>query len=249
MDIRNGHKEKSRLGRLLVNRGYLSEAQLEQGLALQRETGERLGEVFTRLGWISERDLDRVLRHQARYRNAAALVTMVTMPFQPLVSLAATNSSATQSSQTAGELYELAGLVPLTDAELSASTGRSTDDFLARFQTVRGMAEAARDSGGEPLSDENTDAMEGVKLLATTFVPMLNFLHSDLAITGVHYREGEPRYRISAAGELELALPERIERIEMSNIRVSEHAATTLGSVTMTDIRFQAGSEVRIYTR
>ncbi|SDX42561.1 pilus assembly protein PilB [Marinobacter mobilis] len=248
MDIRHGHKEKSRLGRLLVNRGYLSEIQLEQGLRLQRESGERLGEVFVGLGWISDKELNRVLRHQARYRNAAAFVTMVTMPFQPLVSLAATNSVVTPADQTSGALHRVTGMSPLDDDELASFAGRSTEDFLAQLATVRGMAEAAEQSDGGPVDEAYTDAVEGLKLVARSFVPVLNFLHSDLSIVGVHYREGEPRYRISGEGALELALPERIERIGMNNIRVSESASATLGNVTLSDIRFQAGSHLRIYT-
>ena len=73
MRIRQGFEEKSRLGRLLINRGYLSEGQVNEGLRLQRESGQRLGEVFIQAGWISEKELHRVLKHQSRYRNAAAL--------------------------------------------------------------------------------------------------------------------------------------------------------------------------------
>ncbi|WP_092022141.1 pilus assembly protein PilB [Marinobacter zhejiangensis] len=249
MDISHGHQEKSRLGRLLVNRGYISEAQLEQGLRHQRESGQRLGEVLVGLGCISERDLRRVLRHQARYRSAAALVTMVTMPFQPLVSLAATNTQVTPAAQSAGQLYETAGLSPMTDEELSASTGQDAGDFLAKVQTVRAMAEAARDSAGGSLADEYTDAIEGLKFAVSTFIPVLNFLHSDLSIIGVHYREGEPRYQVSESGVLELALPERIEQVAMNNIRVSAGASSSLGNVTLSDIQFQAGSHMRVYTR
>ncbi|MBC7182164.1 MAG: pilus assembly protein PilB, partial [Marinobacter sp.] len=59
MRIRQGIEEKSRLGRLLVNRGYLSEGQLEDGLRVQRETGQRLGEVLVQAGWITRKELDR----------------------------------------------------------------------------------------------------------------------------------------------------------------------------------------------
>lgn len=249
VNIRNGHQEKSRLGRLLVNRGYLTEIQLEQGLKLQRETGQRLGEVFVAQGLITEKELQRVLRHQSRYRNAAALVTMVTLPFQPLVSLASTQSNSSQESQRAGEMYDASGLSPLTDDELSSATGQSTEDFLARVDTIRSMAEAARDSDGSPLSEELTDAVEGLKFVVSSFVPVLNFLKSDLTISGVHYRDGEPRYQVSDAGVLQLALPERIESIEMNNIRVSEAGGASLGNVTLTDIQFQAGSNMRIYSR
>lgn len=57
MSISQGHQEKSRLGQLLVNRGYLSEDQLEKGLRLQRDTGQRLGELLIQAGWVSEQDM------------------------------------------------------------------------------------------------------------------------------------------------------------------------------------------------
>lgn len=110
MRIRKGFEEKSRLGRLLINRGYLSEGQLDEALLLQRETGQRLGEVLIAAGWVTDKELHRVLKHQARYRNAAALVTMVTLPFQPLVSLAAGNTSAASMPAQAGQLYEKGAL-------------------------------------------------------------------------------------------------------------------------------------------
>ena len=117
MRIRQGFEEKSRLGRLLVGRGYLTEAQLDEGLRVQRESGLRLGEVFIQSGWISEKELSRVLKHQSRYRNAAALVAVVALPFQPLVGFAATNHVNTSpSSSEAGEMYEKGEL----DAVLSA---------------------------------------------------------------------------------------------------------------------------------
>ena len=125
MKIRQGFEEKSRLGRLLINRGYLSEIQLEEGLHLQHETGQRLGEVFIQSGWITERELHRVLRHQSRYRNAAALVTMAVLPFQPLVSFAAGSTTNDSRDVTdAGQLYERSGLSPLNDDELAGVAGQ-----------------------------------------------------------------------------------------------------------------------------
>jgi hypothetical protein len=41
------------LGRLLVERGLLSEVQLKQALAEQHESGNRLGEILVGRGWVS----------------------------------------------------------------------------------------------------------------------------------------------------------------------------------------------------
>jgi hypothetical protein len=241
--IRQGFEEKSRLGRLLINRGYLSEGQLDEGLRLQRETGQRLGEVFIQAGWISEKELYRVLKHQSRYRNAAALVTMVTLPFQPLVTFAASNSAeASQSALEAGELYERGNLAPLSESELATISGQGDPTLLERIGVVSSMAE-------NPTGDGSADVIEGLKLTANIFVPVLNFLDSDLSISGVHYREGEPRYRVREDGALMLAFPERIEEIRMDNIRVSGSQGASMGNVSIHDIRFHPDSQMTIYTR
>ena len=150
MKIRQGFEEKSRLGRLLINRGYLSEIQLEEGLRLQHETGQRLGEVFIQSGWITERELHRVLKHQSRYRNAAALVTMAVLPFQPLVSFAAGSTTTNDSRDVtdAGQLYERSGLSPLNDDELAGVAGQGDQSLLDRIANVSAMA-GSHDGSGE----------------------------------------------------------------------------------------------------
>ncbi|MEE2761845.1 MAG: pilus assembly protein PilB [Pseudomonadota bacterium] len=245
MRIRQGFEEKSRLGRLLVNRGYLSETQLEDGLRLQRETGQRLGEVFIQSGWISEKELNRVLKHQSRYRNAAALVTVVALPFQPLVSFAASSSaSGSQAPAEQGELYASAGLIPMDEGEMAAVAGQGDPGLLDRLGRVASMVDGASGNG-----DSGVDVVEGIKLTANVFVPVLNFLDSDFSIAGVHYRAGEERYSLRDDGALTLAFPERIEEIQMNNIRVSGSRGPSMGNVSIQDIRFAPGSQMTIYTR
>ncbi len=250
MRIRQGFEEESRLGLLLVNRGYLSEGQLEDGLRLQRDTGQRLGEVLVQAGWISDRELQRVLKHQSRYRNAAALFTMVTLPFQPLVSFAANSGSgaASASEQAAGELYVQRGLSALDDAELAVIAGQGDPTFLQRMENVSAMPGAAEEAQGRDPA-LGVDVIEGIRLTANIFVPVLNFLDSDLTITGVHYRKDTPRYQVRSDGGLVLAFPERIEHIRMANIRVSGGQTPAIGNVSINDIRFHPDSHMTIYTR
>ncbi|UDL03454.1 pilus assembly protein PilB [Marinobacter sp. CA1] len=249
MNISHGHEEKSRLGRLLVGRGYLTEAQLESGLKVQRETGQRLGEVFVQSGWITEKELHRVLKHQSRYRNAAAIVTMVVLPFQPLVSFASNNGSGQYSNQEAGEFYDQSGFEPLTDVEMSESVGRAADDFMQRLETLRDRTVTAQETGGDSLGDAPEDALDGLKMVAGAFVPITHFLDSDMSISGVHYREGESRFHLGSDGSLQLALPERIEQIRMDNIRVAGGAGPSMGNIIISDIRFSANSSITITPR
>lgn len=246
MDIRQGFEEKSRLGRLLVNRGYLSSRQLDEGLRLQRETGQRLGEVLIQAGWITERELFRVLRQQARFRNAAAVFTMVTLPLQPLVSFAASpaaSASQATSSESGPVMQQRKGISPLSDEDMAGVSGQGDQTLAQRIAAVEAMVSGGSDTGEEP------DVIEGIKLTAHIFVPVLNFLDSDLTITGVHYRDDGSRHHVGDNGRLTLAFPERIEEIRMDNIRVSGGHTPPIGNVSISDIRFDPDSRMTIYTR
>ncbi|MGO1461625.1 MAG: hypothetical protein ACTHV7_04800 [Oleiphilaceae bacterium] len=231
MRFRKGFEEKSRLGRLLINRGYLSEGQVDEGLKLQRESGKRLGEVFITAGWITERELGRVLKHQSRYRNAAAMVTMATLPFQPLITFAASNNANAAQAAEAGELFDAAGMSPLTESELSAVAGQGNSSLLER------------------ISQPEPDIVEGMKLTANVFVPVLNILDSDVSISGAHYLEGEPKHVVGENGAVIMAFPERIEEIRLDNIRVIGGSSPAMGNVSIQNIRFHPDSRMTIYTR
>ncbi|MCG2580620.1 MAG: pilus assembly protein PilB [Marinobacter sp.] len=245
MDIRQGFEEKSRLGRLLVNRGYLSSLQLDEGLRLHRETGQRLGEVLIQAGWITERELLKVLKQQTRYRKAAAMFTMVTLPLQPLVSFAANpeaNAFQTVPSEGGEIVHQSQGMSALSDEAMAKISGQGDQTLAERIAAVGAMVSDG-DASLEP------DVLEGIKLTAHIFVPILNFLDSDLTITGVHYRNEGPRHWIDSNGRLTLSFPERIEEIRMDNIRVSGGHTPPLGNVSINNIRFDPDSRMTIYTR
>lgn len=247
MRFRKGFEEKSRLGRLLVNRGYLTEGQVEEGLRLQHESGQRLGEVFIAAGWLTERELGRVLKHQSRYRNAAALITMATLPLQPLVSFAASSNANGAHVVEAGELYDSGGMAPLTEDELSVVAGQGHNSLLAGIGQVASMVSngGVDGEGDQP----QPDIIGGLKLTANVFVPVLNVLDSDFSVSGVHYRDGEPGYLVGKDGSVTMAFPERIEEIRMDNIRVSGGSSPAMGNVSIQDIRFHPDSRMTIYTR
>lgn len=80
---------KSRLGRLLVDKGMITSAQLDFALVEQVTTGRKLGEILMEQGLISSRQLKRALRKQTSYRTAAAFAAMIMGPIAPLASFAA----------------------------------------------------------------------------------------------------------------------------------------------------------------
>ncbi|PAV26302.1 pilus assembly protein PilB [Tamilnaduibacter salinus] len=242
MKQHQGQIEKSRLGRLLVNRGLIDEGQLEQALAEQQAEGIRLGELLVARGVISERELSRVLKHQSRYRNAAAFVAMFTLPLQPVVTFAATAPAPANAATQSAQMLSKQGFTPLSEDDLSDVSARGS--LMAHVDALASMAEDAET--GEPIE---ADPVEGIELAAHTFVPILNFLDSDLTISGVHYRGGEAEYTVLADGGLRMALPERIDTISMNNIRVSGSRGASLGNVSLHGIHFSEGSHVTIRTR
>ena len=236
MKNRQGFEEKSRLGRLLVNRGYLSDGQLEESLKLQRDTGERLGEIVVQAGWITERELHRVLKHQTRYRNAAALVTMVILPFQPMISAASESRSGDdQGAADAAQMISEGNFKPMTDAEMSGVTGQAGAEIFEQFAQVSSMTTTA-DSTGE-LGLAQPDGVETLKFAANLFVPVLNFLDSELTVSGVHYGNNQPRLSVANDGAVTVAFPERIEQIRMDNIRVMG-SDQSMGNIIVSDLRF-----------
>jgi type IV pilus assembly protein PilB len=56
--------KRRKIGELLVETGLLTSRQLEQALLTQEKSGERLGKVLIRLGYVRERDIIEVLEFQ-----------------------------------------------------------------------------------------------------------------------------------------------------------------------------------------
>jgi hypothetical protein len=74
--------QRSQLGRLLVARKLLTQAQLESVVLLQQSSGKRLGEVIVDQGWVTQRQIDRALRQQSVIRWVAVLAATFLIPFQ-----------------------------------------------------------------------------------------------------------------------------------------------------------------------
>jgi hypothetical protein len=67
-EYRDETANRTALGTLLIERGFLDSDRLDEALRVGAETGERLGEVVVRMGWASEDDLARTLADQWRLR-------------------------------------------------------------------------------------------------------------------------------------------------------------------------------------
>ncbi len=225
----NQHLEKSRLGRLLVNRGYVTESQLEMALVEQRQTGRKLGEVLIAQGLISERNLSRTLRHQTRYRYAAAFVAMAVAPLQPAFALGANPVQQTATDVAAEQMLQAQrkGLQPLDEGEMSGVSAQGL------YQDLQALA------NWTPQGDDRADAgLDTVLTLAKAFSPVWEVLDANVVIEGVHYDGRDPSVTVTGDGGFKLAMPTLVESVRYEDIRPAGASGPTFGTISLTNLRF-----------
>lgn len=255
--------QKSRIGRLLVNKGYISEAQLDEALLAQAKDGVLLGEALIAQGLISTKDLARVLRQQKGYRRTAAAVTMIIAPLQPMVAAAASpvamplTNSSNRVELSVSELGSFAGMELMEDEELAAvnAQGFVTPFGMSLGQNADAIAAGLHHKYREDEDydyDEQNDEQVAYELADTVLTmvglgPITNLLEADVSVEGVHYRSENPMMEITSDGRMKFYMPTEIERFSMEDIRVKGNFdGPTLGSIYMSDIRFGAGSSYTI---
>lgn len=57
-------KSAKRIGEILVEKGFITQAQLQDGLSEQKMTGVFLGEILVKMGWLTTRHLLEALSEQ-----------------------------------------------------------------------------------------------------------------------------------------------------------------------------------------
>ncbi|MET1255746.1 hypothetical protein [Aliikangiella maris] len=78
-------EQSSRLGNLIVKKGWISLAQLEEALDYQVEHHCRLGQSLLELGYISAGQLDCIIKRQQWMRKILAGIVLVTTPICPVL--------------------------------------------------------------------------------------------------------------------------------------------------------------------
>lgn len=199
-------QHQSRFGQLLVERGIISQQQLERAIAHQHETGRRLGEIFTEWEVITHELLNDVLHVQYKRRAAAAIAVALLSPLtgfaaaaQPPVTLNAPSASMQQLSEA-----ELRG---------SAAQGLSTELVaqIATPQTVNGVA---------VIGD-----------MARLVNPLLGFLDADSNAKNITYDVRNASSTVQADGSLNLQLPTSIGALSFNNVHVKGNSGGSFGSV------------------
>ncbi len=238
--------DKSRLGRLLVNRGYITEAQLEEALQIQRDQGLRLGEVLVGLGYVTEKALQRTLKHQSRYRYAAAFVAMVATPLQPLVAFGATATQAVPVNPSVS--LKLGSMRALSDEDMAEVSGQG--GVAEAWQNLGAqIASAQKDALEKQAKGEEPEALDGVKTLTALgklLFPLSQFLEADTSIEGVTWDPARAKPLFNADGSMNVNLPTRIESVHFDNIRVAGSTGPTMGSIAFEGIQFHDNASIVI---
>jgi len=267
MATRNEQLAKSRLGRLLVNRGYITEEQLDSALVIQASEKMMLGEVLISQGWISEKDLKRTLKHQSRYRYTAAFVALAAAPFQPMIAMAATPVagglpiSNHKVELSVADLGNFGGMQLMDDEDLSGvnaqgfggpgiglglSMGQNAGGIAAGFQHKYRDNEEFEEQDDEQVAYELADTT----LTMAGLGPISNLIEADISVEGLKYQEGRPQIELLEGGKMKFYMPTEIKRISMENIRVKGNTSgPTMGSIYMSDIKYHPDSSYTISAR
>lgn len=231
------HNQKSRLGSLLINKGLITQEQLDCALKSQLTNGLRLGEALIQQGMLTQRQLNKALKKQNRHRLWATVIAMLLGPmsFGAFASQSASSESDTASSS---QMSQYQGLKALDDAELASIDGQGLQSTQAALAALINQAK------GEATND--THKLGALDELATLLNPIASLLDADISIKGVK-QNASKQTTIHSDGSIELALPSEIEEIAFRNLRVKgDQSGSSFGDVIVSNIRFSDQSSVRV---
>lgn len=216
--IKQSH-ERSMLGQLLVRQRLISEEQLAQAIAHQKETGKRLGEIFAEWNIVTQKHLQDALHKQRSLRLAASLAAALLAPLEafaaaPLPPPTQVSASATQRGN---------GFQALSEEDLGATSAQGlSEDLVRRIADNKTKHEGLAALGG----------------LAQAFNPLLAFLDADVKLKGITYDPANATSVLNPDGSITLRMPSTIGELTFERIRVrgASHDAPSFGTISMRDI-------------
>ncbi len=251
--------QRSRLGELLIDKGLITRAQLDQALLVQSTSGLRLGEVLQAQGWLTAAQLERALKRQKRYRLAITMAAAVAAPLAPMAAVAAPEMAVAAQMRGSGlQSIDDEGLESVSGqgginvaAALSSAVGQAATPASSAVSTVmtqQAMATSATTGqvqGGnlaqlaQALTPQGgTDAVS----MAINAVKSVLPIQANISINGAVYANGAATpatgLPIDANGDIQIAVPTHIDSIVFQNIQVQGSAASgpAMGDVALVNV-------------
>ncbi|MDO8332887.1 MAG: hypothetical protein Q7T02_02805 [Pseudomonas sp.] len=217
------NNQKSRLGQLLIDKGLVTAAQLDNAIKLQLTSSKRLGEILIEQGVLTERQLCKALKKQTSLRLTATLVAALLSPFQ----MASADIQRQTPPSTLSQMQAPRGMQALSDAEMSSVSAQGLNDVL---QGIFATAESG-------------DGVGTAGQLAKLVLPVLNSLEAETSMHDVQYDTSKMTSIINADGSVNVRLPSSIGELRFDNIRVAgANPGQSFGSVVMQDIDLSQAS-------
>lgn len=172
--------------------------------------------------------------------STAVLSALAVAPF---------SSSHAQTSDDSTWTYTPAFL-PVSESGLSAVSAHGSirlQQLIETGGTLPGQIDAPEYTLKPAGGGIDQGAVKGGDILQELMGSLPNILDLDFEIIGTQYRKGEQVVTIGQDGAIQVAFPERVERISIENLRVSDSESATLGDITMHDLSFHRDSRIRIH--
>lgn len=228
------NQKKSLLGQLLVSKKLISEQQLTEAIQLQKQTGQRLGDIFAEWNLISQRQIQGILRKQRTLRLTATIASSLLAPIQayaavvpaPVTQMTQTSNSQGQNNWrtlTEQELSEISGQGILDDTLNDALNHHPQNDNNRHLQNVHHQqvnVQQHRDPGLQVLGS-----------VAKLMNPLLMMLDAKTTIKDVVYDSANAAAVINKDGSITLNLPSSIGEMKFENIRIKGSTGPSFGSI------------------
>lgn len=212
--------ERSLLGQLLVSQKLVTEEQLEKAIAHQRQTGQRLGDIFAEWNLITHKHVQEALHKQRSLRLAASLAAAL---LAPLEAFAAAPLPPPVQVSASSSMQHRSGLRALSEEELDGMSAQGLSEGL-----VRKIADGKS-------RDDGLNALGGI---AQAFNPLLGLLQSDVTLKDVVYDPANATSVVNPDGSITLRMPSTIGELSFEHIRIrgASPDSPSFGSITMRDI-------------
>lgn len=241
MDWMRQKREKTQLGQILIEKKLISQAQLEEAIREQGQSGRRLGEILADMKLITQAQVRGAIRRQRNLRMAAALAASLLGPLQAYAAVSAAPAAAV--TRTPGER----SLRELSDEELGQVAAQGRDDDALRDQArqaelrlqalISQVSQAGQGSAVQVAQHlMQDDGLRALGEIAQVFNPLAMLLSADTMMSGVTYDPANSQAVLGKDGSVTLRLPSTIGEISFHNIRVGTDPGPSFGNIDIHNI-------------